>query len=82
MNELRPLQAVKETVTGDAARGEGETFRLRPRWPSVAQLEYVQKFATAGLLVLGLLFLSGYAVQNPTGAFRLLAGAAKNKVGA
>lgn len=78
----QPLtQAVRETVTGAAARGEGESFRLRPRWPSVAQLEYVQKFATAGLLVLGLLMLVGYGIANPAGAVRVLVQGAKRQAG-
>lgn len=78
---MEPLREVKRTVTGDAARGEGEEFRLRARWPSVAQLEYVQKFATAGLLVLGVFLLLGYAIANPRGAVTVIAGAARNRVG-
>ncbi len=69
------------TVTGDAATGEGEAFRLRPRWPSVAQLDYVQKFATAGLLTLGLLLLIVYGIRNPGGAVALLARGAKKRAG-
>jgi hypothetical protein len=74
--------AIAETVTGAASTGEGESFRLRPRWPSVAQLEYVQKFSTAALLALGLLLLLGHALYNPSGAAAAVANAAKGRLGA
>jgi hypothetical protein len=83
MQTLTPITAeVAATVTGDAARGEGETFRLRPRWPSVAQLEYVQKLATSGLLVVGFLLLVAYGIVNPAGAFNVIVRGAKSRVGA
>lgn len=78
---MQPVRELKRTVAGDAAQGEGESFRLRPRWPSVAQLDYVQKFATASLLTLGLLVLLAYAVQRPRHAAGAIAGAALKKVG-
>jgi hypothetical protein len=72
---------VRATVTGEAAYGEGSTFRLRARWPSMDQLDYVNKAATAALLLLGLLMLAGYAARDPGGAFRLLTRAAGARVG-
>lgn len=79
---MTPIGAeVAATVTGDAARGEGETFRIRPRWPSVAQLDYVQKLATAGLLVIGFLLLVAYGIANPAGAFSVIVRGAKRQAG-
>lgn len=75
------VREVAATVTGQAAQGEGSTFRLRPRWPSADQLDYVNKAATAGLLLIGLLMLSGYAIHDPRGALRVLAGGARARAG-
>lgn len=76
-----PVSEVARTVAGDTARGEGERFRIRPRWPSVAQLEYVQKFSTAALLLLGLLLILGHAIRSPRRAAAAVAGAATGRLG-
>jgi hypothetical protein len=78
---MQPIREVRRTVAGDTAQGEGESFRPRPRWPTVAQLEYVQKFATAALLTLGLLILLAYAVHRPGHAAAAIADAARKRAG-
>jgi hypothetical protein len=72
---------LKRTVTGEAAQGQGGTFRLRPRWPSADQLDYVQKFTTASLLSIALLLLFLKAIKNPAGALNYLVTGAKRRAG-
>lgn len=72
---------VAATVTGAASYGEGDSLRLRPRWPRADQLDYVNKLATTSLLVLAFVLLLGYAVTNPGGAFGLLVRGAKRRAG-
>jgi hypothetical protein len=78
----RSSPGVAETMRGETARGSGEHFQPRPGWPSTGVLDYVQKFATASLLLLGLLYVLGVSAVNPGRGLRLLGGAARARVGA
>jgi len=69
-------------VRGETARGSGDHFTPRPGWPSVGVLDYVTKFSTAGLLVLGLLYVLGVSAVNPGRGLALLGNAARSRVGA
>lgn len=72
---------VGATVRGELGHGQGETYRLRGRWPEMQQLDYVTKLATASLLTLGFLVLLAYALANPRGAGRLVIRGARARAG-
>lgn len=75
------VQPVADVIVGRAETGKAETYRPTPHAPSMQQLEYVQRFATAGLLALGFLFLAGYALISPLAAARLIARGARRQAG-
>lgn len=72
---------LRDTISGRSSQGQGGSFRLRPGWPKMDQLDYVQKFTTASLLTLGLLLLVGYAIHNPGGAVAMVVRGAKSRAG-
>jgi hypothetical protein len=64
-------RTIEAVVSGRAAVGEGDSFRLHPSLPPRGTLEYVQTAATALLLVLALLVFAYYTFESPKTALRM-----------
>lgn len=62
---------VGSVVFGQAAIGEGDSFRPRRGLPPRATLEYVQALATVLLLLLALALFGYYLIQSPKTAVRM-----------
>lgn len=70
-----------EVILGQAAVGRGDDYRPAPGWPSLAHLDYVQKFSTVTLITIGVIALVVFGVINPRRAARAVAAAAKRRAG-
>lgn len=68
-------------VLGQAALGRGDDYKPAPGWPSLAHLDYVQKFSTVTLIALGLLALIVFGIVNPRRTARAVERAAKRRAG-
>jgi hypothetical protein len=70
-----------DVVLGRASLGAGDDYRPAPGFPPMAQLDYVQKFSTVCLIVLGLLALVVFGIINPGRTARAVANVAKRRAG-
>jgi hypothetical protein len=76
------LEEAAQTATGDRAHGSGGSYRLRPGWPTMESLRYVETLVGTALLVLGLMLVAGKSLQAPERGLAELGKAAKRKAGA
>jgi hypothetical protein len=70
-----------DVILGQTAVGRGDDYRPAPGWPSLAHLDYVQKFSTVTLIAIGLIALVVFGVINPRRTARAVADAAKRRAG-
>jgi hypothetical protein len=75
------LFAPTRIVLGQEALGRGDDYRPAPGWPSLAHLDYVQKFSTVTLIALALVALIVFGVINPARTARAVANVAKRRAG-